>query len=51
VIWRAFQGAGGPVGNGGQCVAQQFAFLIHTKNIAQAAGPMELGGISSSLIN
>ena len=38
VVGRAFQGAGGPVGNGGQRVAQQFAFLVHTGTIAQAAG-------------
>jgi hypothetical protein len=32
VIGSAFQGAGGPVGNGGQRVAQHFAFFIHTRN-------------------
>jgi len=32
VIGSAFQGSGGPVGNGGQRVAQQFAFLVHTRN-------------------
>jgi hypothetical protein len=32
VIGRAFEGAGGSIGNGGQRVAQQFAFLIHTGN-------------------
>ena len=32
VVGRAFQGAGGPVGNGGQRVAQQFAFFVHTEN-------------------
>ncbi len=32
VIGRAFEGAVGPVGNGGQRVAQQFAFLVHRGN-------------------
>jgi len=32
VIGSAFEGAGGPIGNGSQRVAEQFAFLVHTGN-------------------
>ena len=49
VIGRAFQGAGGPVGNGSQCVAQQFAFLIHTGNYSAFRQPKELGTKRHSL--
>jgi hypothetical protein len=32
VIGRAFESASGSIGNGGQRVAEQFAFLVHTGN-------------------